>query len=135
MLEFRQEVNELLEIPTNTSEWKHLQDRINKNLAEFKKINTRANLYCPPTTDVIQEERIVVPPVIPPRKIAYTKPTGSSVETGETKNFDIASYIISVVMDAEEKNIVFFFLKNLMFLIFIGIDTRQNRKSEFIKPS
>lgn len=97
----------------NNSEWKHLQDKINKNLAEFKKINTRTNFYSPPNTDVIQDERIAAPPIIPPRKIIYPKPTGLGVETVETKNFDIASYIMCVVLDAEEKNIVLIFFINL----------------------
>ena len=97
-----------------------MQDKINKNLAEFKKINTRTNFYSPPNTDIIQEERIVAPTIIPPRKIIYPKPTGLGVETVETKNFDIASYIMCVVLDAEEKNIVFYIFYYLYAYIYLA---------------
>lgn len=93
----------------NSHNWKVLADKISKNVLDSKKLVNKGGNYSPP--------RIRDPPgfeekQIHPEQIRKPKPSFITqhdyMDNKETKNFDMASYIISVVLESEKNNIVLY---------------------------
>lgn len=94
--------------------WKQLQDKINKDQLEAKKLPSKAPIYPTQNINEIQNKPIKIK-TKPPSLIIPT-------ETGETKNYDMASFICSLLIDGELNGCVIRInYKNLFFFRFLKI--------------
>ncbi len=76
--------------------WKQLQDKISKDQSDSKKLPSKASIYSPPT------ENLQKIPKIKPKPAPIIMPT----ESIETKNYDMACFISSILIEGENNGYV-----------------------------
>ena len=87
--------------------WKQLQDKISKDQSDSKKMPSKATIYSPPAENIIQKPKIrqKIQPVIMP------------AESIETKNYDMACFMSSLLIEGENNGYVIKFIIILMSFI------------------
>lgn len=78
--------------------WKQLQDKISKDQSDSKKMPSKATIYSPPSENIQKQSKIrqkVQPIIMPPENI-------------ETKNYDMACFMSSVLIEGEINGFVIF---------------------------
>lgn len=94
-IEFKQEVQDLTEGTTLTPLWKQLQEKINKDQSESKKMPYKSSIYSIPTE---KHKPVILKPVPPVNPI--------QIESIETKNYDMACFISSILIEGENNGYV-----------------------------
>lgn len=87
--------------------WKQLQDKISKDQSDSKKMPSKATIYSPPAENIIQKPKIrqKIQPIIMP------------TESIETKNYDMACFMSSLLIEGENNGYVIKFISILMSFI------------------
>ena len=77
--------------------WKQLQDKINKDQCDSKKLPSKTSIYSPPIETI--QQKIIKPKQKP-------APIIMPVDNIETKNYDMACFISSILIEGENNGYV-----------------------------